>query len=335
MLDLFWFNAPPPSEQVRFPGLRSEGYGAGDTLEKAAIPAPVNAPRDCLCRRLTNAAARSNLGAMRQRPCGIFDSGVGGLSILHQIQLQLPNEALLYFADQAHVPYGDRSLEEIRSFSEAITRFLLEQGAKLIVVACNTASAAALHHLRAAFPEIPFVGMEPALKPAVSQTKTGTVGLLATPATLQGKLLASVMERFATGIRVLEQPLSGMVEQIEAGDIDGPETRAILERALQPLLAQNADTLVLACTHYPFLIPLIAEIAGPGVQVIDPSPAIARQTSRLLQQRSLSAPVGAGDVTLFTSGDPSKLSQMAARLIGLSVTAIGVSWHNHTVVLSP
>ncbi|MGD2252494.1 MAG: glutamate racemase [Anaerolineales bacterium] len=272
---------------------------------------------------------------MRQKPCGIFDSGVGGLSILQQIQLQLPNEALLYFADQAHVPYGDRSLEEVRSFSEAITRFLLEQGAKLIVVACNTASAAALHHLRATFPEVPFVGMEPALKPAVTQTKTGTVGLLATPATLQGKLLSSVMERFAAGIRVLEQPLSGMVELIENGDIDGPETRAILERALQPLLAQNADTLVLACTHYPFLIPLIAEIAGPGVQVIDPSPAIARQAARVLQQRSLSAAKGMGGVALFTSGDPTKLSRMASLLIGLSAPAKGVSWRNHSVVLSP
>ncbi|HBY07279.1 MAG TPA: glutamate racemase, partial [Chloroflexi bacterium] len=148
-------------------------------------------------------------------PVGIFDSGVGGLSVLREIRIQLPHEDLIFFADQAHVPYGPRSLEQVRAFSEAITRFLLDHGAKLIVVACNAASAAALYHLRETFPEIPFVGMEPAVKPAAEQTQSGVVGVLATPATFQGELYASVVERFASDVIVLQDTCPGLVAQIE------------------------------------------------------------------------------------------------------------------------
>ena len=161
-----------------------------------------------------------------QAPIGVFNSGVGGLSVLRPLRQQLPAESFVFFADQAHVPYGPRPLEEVRRFSVGITRFLIEQGARLIVVACNTASAAALQHLRDSFPGIRFVGMEPAVKPAAEQSRTRAVGVLATPATFQGALFASVVERFAQGVSVLPQTLPGLVERIEAGDLDGPQARA-------------------------------------------------------------------------------------------------------------
>lgn len=216
------------------------------------------------------------------RPIGIFDSGIGGLTVLRAIRQLMPDEPLLYIADQAHVPYGPRPLEEVRGFSEAITRYLLEQGARLIVVACNTASAAALKYLRSTFPDVPFVGMEPAVKPAAEHTRSGVVGVLATPATFQGELYASVVERFAQGVRLLQDTCPGLVNQIEMGALDSPETRRILEQALQPMLHQGIDTVVLGCTHYPFVIPLIEQITGSGVRVIDPAPAVARQVQRLL-----------------------------------------------------
>ncbi len=270
---------------------------------------------------------------MSNAPLALFDSGVGGLSILREIRRQLPHEDALFFADQAHVPYGPRPLEEVRRYAVGITRFLLAQGAKLIVVACNTASAAALHHLRATFPDIPFVGMEPAVKPAARSTISGAVGVLATPATFQGALFASVVERFANGVQVVEQTLPGLVERIETGDLQGPETRAILERALEPLLAQDVDTLVLACTHYPFIIPLIQELAGPEVRVVDPSPAIARQAGRLLEQAEAAAGrQGPGRVTFYSSGDAAALARMARRLIGEQGQAVDVRWQEEQVV---
>lgn len=247
---------------------------------------------------------------------GVFDSGVGGLSVLRAICARLPGQPVVFLADQAHVPYGSRSLEEVRAFSVAITRFLLNQGASCIVVACNTASAAALHHLRAEFADIPFVGMEPAVKPAAETTHSGVVGVLATPATFQGALYASVVERFANGVTVLQDTCPGLVAQIEAGDLDGPRTRAILDRALEPMLAQGMDTIVLGCTHYPFVIPLIQQIAGPGVRVIDPAPAVARQTERVLAQRGLLAPPGtAATPRFFTTGPVPAFTALAQRLV--------------------
>ena len=260
-------------------------------------------------------------------PIGVFDSGVGGLSVLREIRAQLPHEDVIFFADQGHVPYGPRPLGEVRAFAEEITRFLLGQGAKLIVVACNTASAAALHHLRRTFPRVPFVGMEPAVKPAAESTQSGVVGVLATPATFQGELYASVLERFAAGVTVLQDTCPGLVEQIERGELDSPAARAILERALTPMLAQGIDRVVLGCTHYPFVIPLIEEIAGEGVRVIDPAPAIARQVGRVLQERGLSAAGSApGQVRCLTSGDPTQLSRLLPRLLGESAAVEAVHW---------
>ena len=190
-------------------------------------------------------------------PIGVFDSGVGGLSVLREIQRQYPQENHIFIADQAHVPYGPRTLEQVRSFSEALTQYLFDQGAKLIVVACNTASAAALYQLRASFPSIPFVGMEPAVKPAAEQTQSGVVGVLATPATFQGELYSSVIERFANGVTVLQNTCPGLVGQIEKGELNTLATRAILEAALHPMMRRGIDRVVMGCTHYPFVIPLI------------------------------------------------------------------------------
>jgi glutamate racemase len=266
---------------------------------------------------------------------GVFDSGVGGLSVLRAIRQQMPGQPVIYLADQAHVPYGPRSLEEVRAFSEAVTRFLLAQGARLIVVACNTASAAALRHLRQIFPETPFVGMEPAVKPAAEHTRTGVVGVLATPATFQGALYASVVERFANGVTLLQHTCPGLVAQIEAGQLDAPATRQILETALIPMIEQGIDTVVLGCTHYPFVIPLIRAIVGPGVRVIDPAPAVARQAGRVLAQLGDLPPrarPGVRAVTrYFTTGDPQAMQSLLPRLMGEDRFVMPARWENGIV----
>jgi glutamate racemase len=275
---------------------------------------------------------------MRSRPIGIFDSGVGGLSVLRAIRQSLPFEDILYLGDQAHVPYGPRSQSEIRQFSEAISRFLLAQGAKLIVVACNTASAAALRYLRQVFPEMPFVGMEPAVKPAAETTHTGKVGVLATPTTFAGALYASVVERFAGGVEIFQDTCPGLVGQIEVGYLDTPETRHILEKALQPMLRAGIDTVVMGCTHYPFVIPLIQEITGPEVRIIDPAPAIARQTQRLLSVFGmLSKGPASGSMRFFTSGNPEKMARLLPQLLGESGPVGHFDWQSAEVprILSP
>ncbi len=268
-------------------------------------------------------------------PIGLFDSGLGGLSVLRALRQQLPAQPVIYFGDQVHVPYGVRSLEEVRSFSTAITRFLRQQGAGLIVVACNTASAAALYPLRQAFPDIPFVGMEPAIKPAAETTQRGVVGVLATPATFQGQLYASVVERFAQGVTILQDTCPGLVSEIERGNLNGPETRTILERALQPMLSAGIDTVVMGCTHYPFVIPLIQEITGPSVRVLDPAPAVARQAGRLLAQHGWLA---AGDTPaaarFITSGDPQAMAALLPTLIGESALVEQVVWDQDSIFIA-
>lgn len=267
-------------------------------------------------------------------PIGVFDSGVGGLSVVRAIRQLLPAEDVLYLADSAHVPYGPRALEEVRGFAIEIVRFLLAQGAKIIVVACNTASAAALHDLRTLFPDIPFIGMEPAVKPAAEHTRSNVVGVLATPATFQGALYASVIERFANGVRVLQDTCPGLVERIEAGELATARTRIILEKALNPMLAKNVDTIVLGCTHYPFVIPLIEEITGPGVRVIDPAPAIARQTARVLEQRGLIRQIlpdkdrkdEIGRLACFTTGRPDQMQTMLNLLLSLDAPIHALQW---------
>lgn len=271
-----------------------------------------------------------------ESPIGVFDSGVGGISVLRAMREQMPEESVLYFGDQEHIPYGPRPMEQIRDFSEAITRFLLEQGAKMIVVACNTASAAALKSLRETYPDIQFVGMEPAVKPAAERTHTGKVGVLATPATFQGALYASVVERFANGVELFQNTCNGLVQQIEQGHLNDKETRQILENALQPMLEKNIDTVVLGCTHYAFVIPLIQDIVGDSVRVIDPAPAVAKQTARILEARgprNISA--SKGKIRLYTSGDPAALKALLPTLLGESGEIQRVEWLTDSMIVSP
>jgi len=261
------------------------------------------------------------------RPIGIFDSGVGGLSVLREVRRQFPAEDLLYIADQAHVPYGIRTMEEVLGFSEGIIRYLLKKKVKLIIIACNTASAVALEVLRKSYPALPFVGMEPAVKPAAEETSTGIVGVLATPATFQGALYASTVEKFAKGVKILPDTCPGLVELIEEGKIDHPDTRGILEKALYPMLEKGVDEVVMGCTHYPFVIPLIQEIVGNEVDVIDPAPAVARQTGRLLDDYDLQTNGGGIGTTKFlTSGDPAEFDQIIRQLLNLESRVEGLKW---------
>lgn len=236
-------------------------------------------------------------------PIGVFDSGVGGLSVLRDIRAALPFEQLIYVADSGHVPYGSKTPEYIRDRSATLTRFLLEHGAKAIVIACNTATAAAAASLRAAF-AVPIVGMEPAVKPAVAATKNGVIGVLATVGTLRSARYAALLDRFGDGIEVVTQPCPGLADQIEAGDLDGPITRAMIERYTAPLVTRHVDAIVLGCTHYPFVRPLIADIVGPDVALIDTGAAVARRLRHVLAERNLlNADAAPQAATFWTSGD--------------------------------
>lgn len=266
---------------------------------------------------------------------GIFDSGVGGLSVLRAMHALLPSQPILYIGDQAHVPYGKRQLSEIRSFSTSITRYLLNTGAKLIVVACNTASAAALKELRTTFPDTPFVGMEPAVKPASQHTHNGIVGVLATPATFQGELYNTLVEKFAKNVQIFTSTLPGLVEEIESGQINSPKVRSILEEAILPMLDKGADTLVLGCTHYPFVLPLIQEIAGPDIEVIDPAPAIARRTRTLLQQFNLeNGGTEPADIVFATSGDINRFKTSIENLLGIESKPLKLVWNKYELLLN-
>lgn len=250
------------------------------------------------------------------KPIGIFDSGIGGVSVLRAVRELLPNEDLLYYGDSANLPYGEKSMDTIRALSERVVKFLIAKGCRIIVIACNTASAAALKYLREKYTEIKFIGMEPAVKPAVEHTQTGVVGVIATTATFQGELFASVVERFAQNVNVLHQPCPGLVQQIEAGKLDTPDTESMLRAWLEPMKEKGIDALVLGCTHYPFVTPLLHKILGDGVRVIDPAPAIARRVKSLLEQENGLHDSGNGVTTYYTSGDPDVFQKTLFTLTG-------------------
>lgn len=234
---------------------------------------------------------------------GVFDSGVGGLSVLRHIREQLPNADLLYFADSLHAPYGAKTSAYIIERARRITHFLLGQGAQAIVVACNTATAAAIKTLRQEF-AVPVIGMEPAVKPAVAATRSGVVGVLATSGTLRSAQFAALLESYGQYIRVETQACIGLVECIERGDLASEETRELVQQYVAPLIAAGADTIVLGCTHYPFVKTLIAEIAGPEVVLIDTGEAVARQLCRRLHELTLPAEnPGQGMVACWTNSD--------------------------------
>src|SRR5215831_17599679 len=211
------------------------------------------------------------------RPIGMLDSGVGGLTVLKEARQLLSHESIIYVADEGHMPYGTRSVQEIRALTHNILNFLIAQNCKLVVISCYTANSAALHYLRATFPDLPIVGMEPAVKPAAERTHSGVIGVIATQTTSQGELLASVIDRFATGARVEAMACPELVLLVERGIPDTPETKRIIAQYLDPLKAAGIDKLVLACTHFPFLTPHLQAYLGPDVEIIDPAPAVARQ----------------------------------------------------------
>ncbi|MEE8405901.1 MAG: glutamate racemase [Acidimicrobiia bacterium] len=240
---------------------------------------------------------------------GVFDSGLGGLSVLIEIKTLAPNADLLYVADLARAPYGNRSLDEVRSMSHEVANWLIEQGAETLVVACNTASAAALDSLRESRQEIPIVGMEPAVKPAAAASETGVIGVFATEATFQGRLFESVVSDHARKAKVVTRACPEWVEMVERGEFSGPDVDATVAAALVPIIDEGADVLVLGCTHFSFLRPTIEKIAGPGVTVVDPALAVAAQTIRVA-----GAIEGEGRVRMAASGDPSVLARLASDL---------------------
>lgn len=243
---------------------------------------------------------------MNAAPIGMFDSGLGGLSIWRAVRERLPAESICYVADQARCPYGPRSREEIIRFSREITTFLVKQECKLIVVACNTATAAAIGALRQQF-SVPFVGIEPALKPAAGDTRTGKVGILATEGTFRGDHFQTTRARYAQEIELILQVGEGLVELVERGALDGPETEALLTQYLQPMLAAGADQIVLGCTHYPFLRKAMESIVQKKAVILDPAPAVAAQVLRRLQQAGLLAAGPISQDQFFTTGDPGRM----------------------------
>ncbi len=245
----------------------------------------------------------------------------------------LPSENYLYFADQINIPYGPRPKDEVLSFSEGITRFLLEGNSKLIVVACNTASAAALQSLRKDRPDLLFVGMEPAVKPAVQQSKTGVVGVLATPSTFEGDLYASLVERFAGQAKLLKATCQGLVEEIEAGRANGEEAVSILSKALQPMLAKGIDAVVLGCTHYPFASETIRSIVGPDMDLIDPAPAIAQRVASLLAENNLLNPSSSpGKTQYLSTGEAPALQTRIEELLNETAIVESVNWKSEKIL---
>ena len=264
----------------------------------------------------------------REAPIGVFDSGIGGLSVLRHVRTLLPNESLLYFADSGFAPYGEKPEAVIVERTVSIAAFLLTQNIKALVVACNTATAAAIAGLRARYPELPVVGVEPGLKPAAARTRSGTVGVLATANTLASEKFLKLQAQVAqdTGVNFLLQACNGLAHQIEKGELSSRETRQLVTQYVAPLVTQQADTLVLGCTHYPFVEHLIREVAGPDVHIVDTGEPVARQLCRVLEQRNLlrHAP-GADQLLAYTTGSSSTLSFAFAKLLKLDAIVQAVN----------
>ena len=269
---------------------------------------------------------------------GIFDSGIGGLSVFREIYKLLPRQRYAYYADSAHCPYGGKSREYVENRARSITDFLLEKGADIIVVACNTATAAAIATLRNEYSDpkneevrqkvlrltsgrrdhIKFIGMEPAVKPASEHTETGVIGVLATAGTLSGNKYKTTRETFAKGVTVVEHVGEGFVELVEKGLTSGPEAESTVSNSVMPLLKSGADTIVLGCTHYPFLSETISKIAGPDIKIIDPAPAVARHLVEIMNEEGIQENeiqiTQMPDVSLYTSGNLQSLETAFSRL---------------------
>jgi glutamate racemase len=255
---------------------------------------------------------------MSTAPVGIFDSGVGGLSVLREIRAALPSESIDYVADSANAPWGDKPPEFVRDRGLEISRFLIEQGVKAIVIGSNTGTAGSAEALRSTL-SIPVVGIEPGIKPAVAATRSGVVGAIVPAAVGGSDRLASLLDRFGSDVKVIVQPVPGVVEHIEAADLDGPELRRMLEGFVRPMLDAGADTIVLGSTHYVFLKPLLKELAGPDVALIETGAAVARRLGQVLEERGLKAEGGEGTERFWTSGDPQTSTRVISALLGRPV----------------
>lgn len=262
------------------------------------------------------------------REIGVFDSGVGGLTVLRELRQQLPTAKLRYLADTAYAPYGNRSSDDICARSIAITEHLVERGAELIVVACNTATAHAIEALRARWPALPFVGTEPGIKPAVAATRNGRIGLLATPSTATSARLRALIDRHVGDREVIVQGCAGIVDHIEAGDLASPELEALVARYCEPLREASVDTALLGCTHYPFIEPLWQAALGPDVELLRIETAVARRAASLWRQGH-----GEGALEIETSGDAVKLQGWITRVLGWQGVAVH-AWQPETKTAS-
>lgn len=249
---------------------------------------------------------------------GMFDSGVGGLSVWKSVRCLFPLSDIIYVADNLHCPYGNRSQQEIIRLCELITDFLIAEGCDVIVVACNTATSAAIAHLRETY-QIPFVGMEPAIKPAAQSSNTGVVGVLATKGTLAGRLFIETTNKFATNVEVLTQVGEGLVELVEYGKERSPEAYALVRKYVQPMLDRGVDRIVLGCTHYPFLADTIQDIVGADVELLDPAPAVAKRLTQLKDSWESSEHQGSGINMFYATGEPSSLRRMVSSILGKQI----------------
>ena len=253
-------------------------------------------------------------------PIGVFDSGVGGLSVFRAIRDELPSEDLIYVGDSGFAPYGDRSQAFVQERAAAITEFLIREGSKAVVIACNTATGIAVELLRSRFPQMPIVAVEPAVKPAAARTKTGVVGILATSGTLSSANVTKLLNKYGVDVEILTQAGVGLVEQVEKGELSGERTRALIQKLVRPMVEKRADVLVLGCTHYPFLRAEIQEAVGPGVEIIDPAMAVARELRRRLETGGLLADGRQPAAERFlTTGDPAEVSPIMSQLLGKPV----------------
>src|SRR5713101_1645899 len=282
--------------------------------------------RDAERSQLSLDCERPGLAGKAEAPIGVFDSGAGGLTILSVLRQELPYENYIYFGDTAHCPYGTRSDAEIIDLSVQANRFLIELGVKLIVIACNTASQAALNTLRAKFPSVHFVGVVPAVKPAARATKKGRIGIAATNQAAKAIYLQQLIDEFAGGIQAYAVGCPELVTLVERGELDGPAVEETVKQALQPILLEDVDVIVLGCTHFPALRPVIERVTAHQVQIIDSGVAIARRTHYVLDAERLIQPNNSnqahtGELQVWCSGDTKVFSNIASKLLGYTVIA--------------
>jgi glutamate racemase len=284
---------------------------AGEDYPFVAAAGPSWRPNSILC---------DNRG-VDNRPIGVFDSGVGGLTIWRAVRKLLPQESLIFLADSGHVPYGEKTTAELHDLTERITRFLLARDVKMIVVACNTATVHSIGHLRETFPETPFVGVVPVVKTLARHTRTGTIAVMSTPATAASPYLAGLIEEFAPDKRVINVGCDGLEDLVESGQVGTRQTTALLERHLEPVRGSAADVVGLGCTHYPFLRHRIKRMLGPGVRVYDPSRPVARRVRQLLVEHDAFAANDAPTYEFYTTGDTALFTRVASKLLRQPVEA--------------